>query len=136
MIRYSLKCREGHQFDGWFQGSDAFDRQVEDGHVACAVCGSTAVEKALMAPSVPAKGERPRLEPATAREKALATLRRKIEANSDYVGRDFAAEARRIHVGEAEQRAIWGEASGEEAKSLLDEGVPVLPIPWFSRRDD
>lgn len=136
MIRYAMKCPQGHEFDGWFHGSAAFEAQLEAAQVACAVCGSTKVEKALMAPAVSAREERPRLGPATAREKALTALRQKIETTSDYVGREFAAEARRIHEGESERRAIWGEASRDEARSLHDDGVPVVPIPWINRRDD
>jgi hypothetical protein len=141
MIRYTLKCRQGHAFESWFQSSAAFDKLKAAGHVACAVCGDNGVEKAIMSPGVPAKqntreATAPTLsQPATPAEAALRELRRKIEANSDYVGRDFAAEARKIHDGEADARAIHGEASLAEAKSLVEDGVPVLPIPWMNRRN-
>ena len=138
MIRYALRCAEGHDFDGWFRDSAAYDAQARAGDVACAVCGSDEVEKAPMAPAVPGgrREAKPSLAPATPREKALASLRRKIETECDYVGRAFAAEARRIHEGEAPDRPVWGEASGEEARALRDEGVPVLPLPFMRRRDD
>jgi hypothetical protein len=109
--------------------------------VLVSVCGDNGVEKAIMSPGVPAKqntreATAPTLsQPATPAEAALRELRRKIEANSDYVGRDFAAEARKIHDGEADARAIHGEASLAEAKSLVEDGVPVLPIPWMNRRN-
>ncbi len=139
MIRYALKCGQGHEFESWFQSVAAFDRLKEAGHVACAVCGDARVEKAIMAPGVPAKSnarERRELSrPASPAEAALKELRRKIEANSDYVGRDFAREARRIHAGETEARAIYGEASQAEARALFEDGVPVAPLPWVNRRD-
>lgn len=145
MIRYSLKCRLGHEFESWFQSSAAFDKLKATGHVACAVCGATEVEKAIMTPGVAAgasAGEKardvpsPLSRPASPAEAALRELRRKIEATSDYVGRDFAREARRIHEGEADARPIHGEASGAEAKALMEDGVPVMPAPWLARRND
>ena len=149
MIRYALRCSDGHGFDAWFRDSAAFERLSADGSVACAVCGTPHVAKALMAPSVKGEGEHrgaaeQRAEPAptplgkpqSPAERALAGLRRYLSENSDYVGRTFADEARRIHIGEAEARSIWGEASPEDARALRDEGVPVAPLPWLSRRDD
>jgi hypothetical protein len=144
MIRYSLKCGSGHEFEAWFRSSADFDAQREAGHVGCAVCGSTAVEKAIMAPAVSGSergmdrgeaAEAPLSAPASPAEAALAELRRKIEQTSDYVGRDFAAEARRIHDGDADKRSIWGEASLRDAKALKDDGIPVAPIPWMRRSD-
>lgn len=136
MICYSLRCAAGHDFEAWFGSSAAFDRQRAAGQVACAVCGSVEVEKAPMAPSVRGGQPAPELSrPASPAEAALGKLRRHIERSSDYVGPEFAAEARRIHAGEAEKRAIWGEASREEARSLKDEGIPVAAIPWMRRSD-
>jgi len=141
MIRYSLKCRQGHEFESWFQSGAAFDKLNAAGHVSCAACGDAEVEKAIMAPGVPAKknsrdAQPPILSgPATPAEEALKELRQKIETNSDYVGREFAREARRIHDGESDTRAIYGEASATEAKSLVEDGIPVMPIPWMTRRN-
>jgi hypothetical protein len=140
MIRYSLKCTDGHEFEAWFRSSAAYDAQRAAGQVACAVCGRTEVEKAVMAPAVAGGGARPEPEPnltkpASPAEAALAGLRRHIERSSDYVGRDFAAEARRIHDGESDKRPIWGEASLGDAKALHDDGIPVAPIPWMRRGD-
>lgn len=150
MIRYDLKCANGHAFEAWFASSAAFDEQAERGLVNCALCGSTQVEKALMAPRVPAKGNAK--EPAAPDTPAqqsmmsapvppemaekLAALRKEVEANSDYVGKDFADEARKIHLGETEARAIYGEASGEEVKALVEDGVPVAPLPFMPKRND
>ncbi|HSF95962.1 MAG TPA: DUF1178 family protein [Thermohalobaculum sp.] len=139
MIRYNLRCADAHDFEAWFRSSAAYDEQRAAGHVLCAVCGSDAVEKAVMAPAVSGKqaDEGPDLsKPASPAEAMLRELRRKIEQTSDYVGRDFAAEARRIHEGEADKRAIWGEATAGDAKALKDDGIPVAPIPWMRRGND
>lgn len=138
MIQYSLKCAEGHSFDSWFQSAAAFDKLQAAGHVACAICGSGSVEKALMAPRV-SMGEAERAKPAlsapkTPAEQALAALKAHVEKTSDYVGRDFAKEARAMHLGETPERPIWGEARGEEAKALLDEGIAVAPLPFTPSR--
>ncbi len=133
MIRYSLKCSDGHDFEAWFASSAAFDRQRKAGHVTCAVCGTGAVEKAIMAPAVRAERDAPLSKPASPAEAALAAMRRHVEETSDYVGRDFAAEARRIHDGEADKRSIWGEATIDDARSLREDGIPVAPIPWMRR---
>ena len=141
MIKYALKCAEGHVFDSWFQDSAAFDRLSDAGHLACAVCGGADVAKAIMAPqvSVPAKAgaSEPAAEaagplsaPASPAEQALQKLRAHVEANSDNVGRNFASEARAIHEGEAPARSIYGEARLDEAKSLVEDGIPVAPLPW------
>ena len=136
MICYSLRCAEGHAFEAWFRSSGAFEEQRAAGQVSCAVCGSDAVEKAPMAPSLRGGRDAPALTgPATPAEAALRKLRRHIERTSDYVGPEFPAEARRIHAGEAEKRSIWGEASREDARALKEEGVPVAPIPWMRRSD-
>jgi hypothetical protein len=141
MIRYSLKCDHAHEFEAWFRSSAAYDEQRQAGHVGCVVCGSTVVEKALMTPGV--KAERAKAErgdvslskPDSPAEAMLAEMRRKVEATSDYVGKEFATEARRIHDGETGKRAIWGEASLDDARALKEDGVPVAPIPWMRRTD-
>ncbi len=135
MIRYTLKCSDDHEFDSWFQSADAFDRLRGAGHVSCAVCGTSEVEKVLMAPAVrPArKAAAPLTAPATPVEEALAKMRRAIEENSDYVGMNFAAEARAIHEGEAPERSIYGEARADEARKLIEDGVPVAPLPFLPR---
>ena len=146
MIRYSLRCRDDHSFDSWFKGAEAFAALQAAGQVACPVCGSTEVRKDLMAPAVrtarkaegagPHKGEgRPDLTaPASDLEEKLAALRRQIEENSEYVGMNFAAEARRMHAGETPGRAIHGEARPEEARALIEEGLPVAPLPFLPAR--
>jgi hypothetical protein len=149
MIRYDLLCGKGHAFDGWFRDSAAFDAQAAAGDVACPVCADTAVEKQLMTPRLPAKSNRkseagppaPAATPAVAmhaglrdeRTRKLAEmvreLRRHVEQNADYVGDRFAEEARRIHYEESAARGIYGEATLEDARELLEEGIAVAPLP-------
>lgn len=129
MIRYDLQCAKGHVFDGWFRDSKAFDAQAKKGVIACPACGSTRVEKQLMTPGIPAKSNSkpdPRVAELMAR---MRQMRAKVEAEADYVGERFAEEARRMHYEEAEMRAIYGEATFDEAKALLEEGIPVAPLP-------
>lgn len=139
MIRYALKCAQAHEFESWFQSAGAYDALRGAGHVACPMCGDTAVEKLLMAPSVrPARkaeaAKSPLQTPASEMEAALAAMRAEIEKNSDYVGMNFVAEARKMHAGEAPERAIHGEAKLEEAKKLIEEGIPVAPLPFLPKR--
>jgi hypothetical protein len=134
MIRYALRCDRAHRFDAWFGSSADFDRLIDADLVACAVCGSTAVSKDLMAPSVAASADPGLSAPASPAEQVLAELRRRIEADSEDVGRDFPAEARRIHEGEAPARSIIGEARPSEARALIEDGIPVAPLPWWNRR--
>ncbi|MEM7546290.1 MAG: DUF1178 family protein [Pseudomonadota bacterium] len=153
MIRYDLKCAQGHAFDAWFANSAAFDEQAERGLVACAICGCTDVEKALMVPGIAKDGARasePAEAPAASQAPApmlsgpvppevqaqLAKLRAEVEKTASNVGKNFASEARKMHVGDIEHRAIYGEATHEEAKSLVEDGVPVAPLPFVPRRDD
>jgi hypothetical protein len=141
MIRYDLICEEGHEFDGWFSNSGAFDEQSRKGFVSCIHCGSTRVEKQLMAPGIPVKSNR-RSEPAP--KPVLATtldprqqklvqvmreLRKAVEENAEYVGDKFAEEARKIHYEETEKRGIYGETTTQDAEALIEEGIEIHPLP-------
>ncbi|MGK9233113.1 DUF1178 family protein [Inquilinus limosus] len=138
MILYELRCEAGHGFEAWFRNSDTYDTQVAAGEVNCPVCGSSSVQKALMAPAIakrPAEdGRRTHTTMAEARRQ-LEALRRKIEENCEYVGDRFAEEARKIHYEEAGHRDIYGEATEAEARELEEEGIGVARIPWVSRTD-
>ena len=140
MIKYALACAEGHGFESWFPDSAAYDKQRKRGFVACPECGSTRVDKAIMAPAI-VGGERPAPEgsrgivPDDRRRQArefLVRVRREIEANTDDVGARFPQVARAIHLGEEPERAVRGRASLAEAKSLLEDGVSVLPLPTLA----
>lgn len=141
MIRYALRCANNHSFESWFQSAEAYDKLHAARMITCTECGSSDVSKELMAPRLAGKERAaappapPKLDaPATASEQAVAELRRKIEQNSDYVGHDFATEARRIHEGTAPERAIHGEANLKDARKLVDDGIPVAPLPFIPSR--
>ena len=138
-MRFTLRCAAGHDFEAWFGGNADFDEQRERGLVECPFCGSKQIEKALMAPSVStarrkeARGEAVRgavldAHQAALREKTAEFVRHVRETTTD-VGERFPEEARRIHYGEAEERAIRGKAAPDEAKALREEGVGIAPIP-------
>lgn len=131
MIRYNLKCADGHEFDAWFASSEAFDQQLAEGRVRCAICGAGDVQKALMAPS---RAAAPDLSaPASEAERALADLRAHIEANSEDVGSRFVREARAMHEGAIPERQIHGQARLDEAKALIEDGIPVAPLPFMPK---
>ena len=134
MIRFSLKCDRGHRFDSWFQSAEAFDRLCDARMLSCSVCGSQDVEKALMTPQVQGTRDAQALTtPPSAAERAIAEFRRKVEAQADYVGPWFAQEVRDMHDGTTPERAIHGEATCEEARRLIEDGIPILLLPFPTR---
>jgi hypothetical protein len=162
MIRFSLRCENTHQFESWFKDGAAYDRMAVAGLVECPTCGSSQVSKALMTPAVakspgvkgrpeaapdpgpaevapappPANGPRHAAGPMPAQVVALLQrMRQEVETNCDYVGADFAKEARRIHESEVEARGIYGEASDDEAEALRDDGIEIARLPWVPRSD-
>ncbi|MCO6416358.1 DUF1178 family protein [Siccirubricoccus sp. KC 17139] len=155
MIHYDLRCASGHEFDGWFKDSVAYEKQAKAGFVQCPVCGGTEVTKQLMAPAIPKKGSSrakppespPAAPPAESRSQAAAgpmpaqvlallqRMRAEVEKHCDYVGRDFAEEARKIHRGESDARGIYGETTDAEAETLREEGIELARIPWVPRAD-
>lgn len=134
MIRYSLACEDGHAFESWFADAAAFDRLAAAGQLSCAVCGAPGVKKALMAPQVAPSGKGVLAATLSPAEEALAALRHKVESESEYVGLSFAAEARAMHEGEKPERPIYGEARPDEARSLIEDGIPVAPLPFRPTR--
>ena len=173
MILYNLRCHKDHVFETWFRDSAAYDVQAEAGVIACPVCGSQKVAKAIMAPHVTKSAGRGRsraedtpssagtdagtpaartavsnapvggattkavreAEQSAKVRRALQELRRQVEESFDYVGPEFAEEARKIHYGETDERPIYGETSEEEAQALEEEGVSVSRIPWLPREN-
>jgi hypothetical protein len=154
MIRYSLRCERGHAFESWFQSSAAYESQEKRKLVTCPACGSAKVERAIMAPRIVSKKGRdiaaPEPVPAAAtpatdvaapastplmmaQERELRAklkeLRDHIVKNADNVGERFPNEARKMHYGDIEHRPIYGEASPDEARALIEEGVEVSPLP-------
>ena len=154
MIHYDLRCSQDHGFDGWFKDSAAFEKQARRGLVECPHCGDTKVERALMRPAVASRREalpapvpvaspQPPAPPAIAAggplpdhmRAMLQRMRAEVEKNCDYVGPQFAEEARKIHRGESDKRGIYGETTPEQAESLAEEGIEVARIPWVPRAD-
>lgn len=136
MIRFSLGCDDGHEFEGWFRSSDDFETQKKRGLIGCPECGSNKVQKTLMAPAVSTSRKQEKIALAMNAEQKrimaeMKALAEKVREKADYVGEKFAEEARKIHFGETEARGIYGEASLDEAKSLAEDGVPFLPMPVF-----
>jgi hypothetical protein len=137
VIRYSLSCPDGHEFEAWFGDSAAYDAQKAKGLLICPVCGSEEVEKALMAPSVSTARQKDSVRLAAnvpEHQEAISMLRKLREhltENADYVGPRFAEEARKIHYNEAEKRGIYGEASREDAHALAEEGIEFHPLPML-----
>ena len=152
MIRYSLRCERGHAFESWFQSSSAYESQEKRKLVSCPACGSTKVERAIMAPQIVTRKGRAKAAVPTeaAQESAQASaqastpllmaqerelraklkeLRDHIVKNADNVGERFPNEARKMHYGDIEHRPIYGEASADEARSMIDEGIEVMPLP-------
>lgn len=135
MIRYSLICDHGHEFEGWFSESADFDRQKESGFLSCPVCSSVAISKTLMAPSVATarkKEEGQKLVFDQVQKEAFLKLKEAVaavKANSEDVGERFPEEARKIHYGETEARGIIGNATPDEVHALIDEGIEVAPLP-------
>ena len=152
MIHYQLQCGQSHGFDGWFKDSASFEKQAKRGLIECPECGGTDVERALMAPALTRREAlpvpvAPAEPPAPAAEKSAAVrlpaqmmavlqkIRAEIEKNCDYVGPDFADQARAMHRGEVEAKPIYGETSDEQAESLAEEGIEVAKVPWVPRAD-
>lgn len=161
MIRYALACDQAHEFESWFPSGASFEEQRTRGLIACPVCGSTHVTKRIMAPAVarrdraqvavaepedsvsaqPTAATAPPSPPAEAvallseRDRALRAMireiREQVTQNAENVGKNFTQEARKMHFGEAQERAIYGEASLDDARELLEEGVPVQPLPFL-----
>lgn len=147
MILYHLRCRRGHDFEAWFRNGDTYDSQQASGDVSCPFCGTAKVAKAPMAPNISTRaggglGKRSERDDIRANEvaakilQAVDGMRAEVEENCDYVGDDFADEARAIHYGDSEERAIYGEATDEEAEELEDEDINFFRLPFPRRRND
>jgi hypothetical protein len=149
MIKFSLVCSGGHEFEGWFQSGAAYEAQLASAHLICPHCGSRSIDKAIMAPAVAKSAtketratneQRPANEPAATAQvetkippeelhRLLRQFRQEVHTKAEYVGGRFAEEARRIHFEESPARGIYGEASADEVKELAEDGIPFLPVP-------
>ncbi len=141
MIKYSLICKEGHDFEGWFADSAAYDKLAKRKLLQCEHCGTPDVEKQIMAPNVGVKANKKSSAPINsvatgpvdpkmqAMLKMMREVREHVVKNSENVGEKFADEARKIHYGEKEERGIYGQATREQTKELIEEGIEVHPLP-------
>lgn len=148
MIKYRLRCDKNHIFDAWFRDGETYYKQADANLLVCPTCGSSSVTKALMTPNISSSGLKDESPPEHSvhtisevppemvdlRQK-LAALRSEVESNFDYVGKDFAEEARKIHYGETDPHGIYGETSHAEAEALREEGIGFGAIPWLSKTD-
>ena len=157
MILYRLRCSKGHEFESWFKDSKTYERQEKKSLIGCAVCGDSKVARAVMSPRIGKKGRAPEAEPPAAPvpapaptpeqqqmaaltrrmpkelREALTKVRAEVEKNCEHVGDRFAEEARKIHYGESDKRAIYGETSDEEARALAEEGIEFGRLPCLPR---
>ena len=133
MIKYTLTCNKGHQFESWFSNSDSFEKLKKNGHLECAVCSSKEIEKSLMAPRITPNSSKKKetlISAQSALEKEIKTLKNKIKKTATDVGENFPSEARAMHYGEKENKPIIGKTTLEEARDLAEEGIPFVPLPW------
>lgn len=135
MIKYGLSCEHSHEFEGWFSSSADFERQAGASLVSCPVCGSVAITKQMMAPSVATGRQKDAARAVVmgqAQKEAVGRLKElvpQIRENSEDVGERFTEEARKIHYGEADARGIMGQATLEQAREMLEEGIDIAPLP-------
>ena len=133
MIKYTLNCNNGHQFDSWFSDSNLFEKLNKKGHLECAVCSSKNDEKSLMAPRINLDSDVKKetlISTQSALEKEIKALKDKIKKTATDVGENFSTEARAMHYGEKEEKPIIGKTSLDEARDLAEEGIPFVPLPW------
>jgi hypothetical protein len=136
MIRFALVCSEAHEFEGWFRDNADFDRQQKHNMVSCPVCETQSIGKAIMAPSVSTSRSQEKITLAMGEDQRrmmseMRAMTQKMKAGADYVGDKFADEARKIHDGDTEPRGIYGEATNEEARALIEDGIDFMPLPSF-----
>lgn len=144
MIKFSLSCDRNHIFDSWFESNKAFETLNSKELLTCPMCNSTQIGKNIMAPNIVAKDKTSTIKcksqekkkkidlqkPLSKYEEALQKLKKEIEKNSEYVGKNFVEQARLMYKCDTKKRSIHGEASLKEAKELVEEGIPVTPLPW------
>jgi len=133
MIKYTLHCKNGHQFESWFSNSESFEKLKKKGHLECDICSSKEVDKSLMAPRITSDSEKKNktlISAQSSLEKEIKALRKKIKTTAIDVGEHFPSEARAMHYGEKEEKPIIGKTTVDEARDLAEEGIPFIPLPW------
>lgn len=134
MIVYSIQCEYEHVSEAWFKDSETFQKQANSKDIECPLCGNRNITKAPMAPKVSKKSTQSQnLQKSIST--MIKTVKDHVEKNCDYVGKEFASEARKIHYGEAKERGIYGEATNQECKELKEEGVKVATLPFLKTQN-
>ena len=137
MIKYNLSCQNGHEFESWFSNSEEFEKLNKKKLLECIYCSSKKIDKSIMAPMVSTKNKDEQVEFISNDFKNernnLLKLRRYIEKNFDYVGKDFSKKVREVYYDKRNKKTIYGTATPEERKELSDEGIDILSIPWISK---
>tara|TARA_B100001173_G_C15845473_1_gene486477 strand:+ start:341 stop:763 length:423 start_codon:yes stop_codon:yes gene_type:complete len=138
MIKYTLQCKNLHQFESWFRSSDDYEKLNNEKMLTCEICGSKSISKSLMSPSV-SSIEKKRIKKTlktipSKEEKLIKELKKEVEINCEYVGDNFEKEARAIHYGDSPERSIYGKTTLKVAKTLYEDGIPVTPLPWIDRK--
>lgn len=142
MVRFHLHCDAGHHFDAWFRSNNDFEQQRVENWLSCPQCESTIIDKALMTPAIATEPKKEKMvsNALSPQERELLKkwheFSKKIRKDGDYVGENFAQEARKIHYGEAKERPIYGEANNDEIKSMLEEGIDLLPLPLLPKKSN
>tara|TARA_Y100000758_G_C16045184_1_gene419629 strand:+ start:320 stop:736 length:417 start_codon:yes stop_codon:yes gene_type:complete len=135
MIKYSLRCSDGHNFEAWFSSSKAYEDQTQDSLVLCPLCDSREIKKNIMSPNIGKKGNKSNANNDVKKiEVMMNKVRKHVEKNYEYVGKKFPEEARAMHYEEKESKDIYGESSIEEAKELIEEGIDIHPIPGINKK--
>jgi len=135
MIKYSLRCSDGHNFEAWFSSSKAYEDQTQDSLVLCPLCDSREIKKNIMSPNIGKKGNKSNINNDVKKiEVMMNKVRKHVEKNYEYVGKKFPEEARAMHYEEKESKDIYGESSIEEAKELIEEGIDIHPIPGINKK--
>ena len=138
MIKYNLKCHNDHEFESWFSDSKEFEKLKTKKMLECIYCSSNNINKSIMAPMISnLKNKNEQIDVSEKNFKneknKLLQLRKYIEKNFDYVGKDFSKKVREVYYDKKTKKAIYGTATYKEREELADEGIDLLSIPWISK---
>jgi|TARA_B100001540_G_scaffold286442_1_gene280211 Uncharacterized protein conserved in bacteria len=140
MIKYNLKCKNKHEFESWFSDSKEFEKLKSKKIIECALCGTKAIEKSIMSPNVLSKDDKisqnKSIKYLKKVKEDLLKMRKFVEKNFEYVGKDFPKEVRNVYYDKRKNKNIYGNATEEESEELKDEGIELTTIPWIDKRDN
>ena len=140
MIKYNLKCKNKHEFESWFSDSKEFEKLKSKKIIECALCGTKAIEKSIMSPNVLSKDDKisqnKSIKYLKKVKEDLLKMRKFVEKNFEYVGKDFPKEVRNVYYDKRKNKNIYGNATQEETKELSEEGIELTTIPWINNKDN